>query len=264
MNKFFNLLKYEVKTITKDITNLFLLFYPFLMLFMMGFVIPRVLDKTADNNGKIIVLQLVVGLALSLGAYVSGAILAFSIIENKDDNTILNISVTPLSLKGYLIFKISYSFLFSLFSNMIIIGGLKLFASDKFIITINEQTIGLLNNLTWLKIIVFSIVMSMFVPVCALLIASFSKNKIEGFTIMKSGGVLVLLPLLTLLDFFQGAKQYLLGVLPNFWPIKAMLNISMQNNDSANLNYYIYMLIGIVFLMAISILTFRLFIKKNQ
>lgn len=263
MKKYLTLLKYEFKTIAKDSTSLFMLFYPFLMLFIMGFLVPSILEKTADSNASVIVLQLLVGLSLSLGAYMAGALIAFSIIENKDDQTILNLSVTPLSLKGYLTFKMIYGFVFSIIGNFIIIGGLKLIASDKFVITVGTDVIRLLDNLTWIKIIIFTLVMSLAVPVVALLFSSFAKNKIEGFTFMKGGAILIILPILTVFEFFQGAKQYLLGIFPNFWPIKAMLNISMQSTDQTNLNYYLYMLIGGVFLSLLSFVMFKVFIKKN-
>lgn len=262
MRKYLTLLKYEFKTITKDSTSLFMLIYPFLMLFLIGYVIPSFLDRASNNNANIIVLQMMLGVSLSLGSYMAGALIAFSIIENKDDQTILNLSVTPLSIKGYMIFKLVYGFIFSIISNLIILGGLKLIASDKFVIIVGENVIRLLDNLSWFKLVIFILIMGLTIPVVALLFASFAKNKIEGFTFLKAGAILIILPVLTIFEFFQGAKQYLLGIFPNFWPIKAMLNISMQSTDSTNLNYFMYMLIGGVFLSFLSLLMFKFFFKK--
>lgn len=262
MKKYLTLLKYELKTIAKDSTGLFMLIYPILMLFLIGYVIPLSLDRVSDNNANIIVLQLMLGIALSLGSYMAGALIAFSIIDNKDDQTILNLSVTPLSLKGYIIFKLIYGFIFSIIGNLIILGGLKLFAGDKFVITVGDNVIRLLDNISWLKVAVFILIMGLTVPAVALLFASFAKNKIEGFTFLKAGAILIIIPVLTIFEFFQGAKQYLLGIFPNFWPIKAMLNISMQSTDSTNLNYFLYMLIGGVFLSLFSLLMFKIFLKK--
>lgn len=263
MRKYINLLKYEFKTILKDATNLFLILYPFILLILIGLIIPLAFKKAGNIPAFGIILVLVI--SLSVGGFVSGALLGFSLIENIDEKTILSIAVSPIRVEGYTFFKISYTYILAIISNLIIVGGLKLINNDVYIVQINNQTIHLLDNFSWLHIIVFSFVNGLLVPSVALLIASLAKNKVEGFAFMKSGGLFSLLPSLTLLNFFSDEKQYILGIFPNFWSTKAMINVAIHSKASSNLNYFIYMLIGSLYLIALLIITLKLFLKKvNQ
>jgi fluoroquinolone transport system permease protein len=263
MKKYLNLLKYEFKTIFKDSMNLFMIIYPFMMLGILAFLIPETI-KSAGETASRVVLLISLALALVMGSYISGVLLGFSLIENKDENTILSIAVTPVSIKGYTFFKIIYAFLLSILSNIILLGGLKLFANEQYVIILGEYSIHLLDNLSWGKTLIFAIVNSFFVPTVALLLGTYSKNKIEGFAFVKGGAIFIMLPVLSLLNIFKNAKQYLLGILPNFWPIKAMMNEATMSSEQSNLNYYLYMLIGGLYFLIIFIFTFRLYLKRMK
>lgn len=263
MKKYISLLKYEFKTLVKDSTNLILLFYPVIILFLLGWFLPEIMGKVENNPSETSTgLLIVLSGSLSVGAFMVGALLGFSLIENKDEKTILSISVTPIKIKGYTIFKTVYTYVISVIDNIIIVGGLKLIASDDYVIELNNHTIRLLDNLNWLHIYVFSIVSGLLVPAVALILASFAKNKMEGLVAVKAGGLLMLIPALSILNVFSGYKQYILGITPNFWPIKAMLNMATLNQDGSNLNYFFYMLIGSIYFISISLLSFKLFIKR--
>jgi len=261
LRKYLELLKYEIKTLYKDSTNLFMIIYPFMMLALLAFLVPEII-KPANAETARIVLLIALSLSLMVGAYISGVLIGFSFIENKDENTILSIAVTPTSLSGYIMFKIVFAIIMSFFSNLLILGGLKLLASDHYVIIAGIKTIKLLDNLGWSKVLIFSFVSSLFVPAVALLFGTYAKNKIEGFAFLKGGALVIMLPVLTILKIFQNQFQYILGILPNFWPLKAMLNEATQSNDSSNLSYYGYMLIGIIYFALIFIFSFRNFRKR--
>ncbi|MCK9536800.1 MAG: hypothetical protein M0R05_04365 [Bacilli bacterium] len=261
MKKYSALLKYEIKTILKDSFGLALTVYPLLMLIIIGFVLPAALKK-ASAATVATTLLLMICLALSIIGYMGGVLLGFSLIENKDENTISAIAVTPVSVNGYLIFKIIYTYLYSIIANLVLIGGLRLFAYHNFIIEYNGNPISLLENISWLYIVVFSLVNSVFVPAVALLLAALAGNKIEGFAFLKAGGIILIIPLLSLLNFFQNGKQYLLGIIPNFWPLKAMINIMFDSQHPSDLNYYFYMLIGFIYMAFLAVGCFKLFVYK--
>lgn len=261
MKKYLSLLKYELKTLFKDSTNIFMLSYPVIMILMLGVILPILLNKTDDAPIEAILIILIV--ALAVGSFVSGAMLGFSLIENKDEKTILNIGVTPIKVEGYAIFKSTYAYFISIISNLIIVGGLKIINNDVYIVHIGNESIHLLDNLSWLHIIVFAMVSGLFVPFVALTLGTIAKNKIEGFAYVKSGGFIVMLPVLMILNFFSDIKQYILGVIPSFWPIKAMLNVATSNSNPSNLNYFIYMLIGAIYMIFLTSLMLKVFIKKT-
>ncbi len=269
MKKYLSLLKYEMKTILKDSLSIFMLIYPLLVIFMMGFTIPAILERTTDVSSNANMNTLLIGfvVTLAMGGFVSGAMLGFSILENKDENTLINIAVTPITVSGYTVFKITYTAIIAFFGNIVMVGGLKIIATDKYLIEIAGNSIYLLDAINWPEIIVFSIVSSLTVPMIALVIGMVAKNKVEGFAIMKSFGLVVMLPVLSLLNVFHDAKQYILGIIPNFWTMKALLNEvygALGIFDSSNMNFYMYMLIGAIYTSLVGVLAIHAFVKKSH
>lgn len=263
LKKYWKLLRYELKTLYKDSTNLFMIVYPFMMLGILGFLVPKMLEKVPAETSRSVSL-IALALAFVVGSYISGVLLGFSLIENKDENTILSLAVTPASLSGYTVFKIAYGFVISFLSNLILLGGLKLFASGQYVIAPEGNTIGLLGNLGWSKVLVFSLVSSLFVPAVALVLGTYAKNKIEGFAFLKGGAIIIILPALTVLKTFQNELQYVLGILPNFWTVKAMMNAAMGYRGPSDLPFYGYMSIGALYFLLVFYLAFRNFQRKIQ
>jgi len=267
MKKYLSLVKYEMKTLLKDPMSLFMLLYPFLMLFLMGFVLPAILERTADPDSAAVRITLLISfvVTLAVNGYVGGALLGFSLLENRDENTLVNIAVSPIRVSGYTAFKLVYAFLFGIFSNLVLLGGMVWIAKDAYVVMMpGGVRIGLLDGLTFGNILVFSLVSSLFAPTVALILGMVAKNKIEGFALMKSGGLVVMIPLLALLDAFADWKQYLLGIAPNFWPIKALLNLTLGTSNPADLPFWGYMTIGAGVQVLICALFFKLFLKKSE
>lgn len=259
MNKYISLLKYEIKTIFKDTMNLFLVFYPLMMLVILGWIIPLGINEEMSDQGLTITLMIALGVSFSIGGYISGALLGFALIENKDENTLINIAVTPITVKGYTMFKILYIYILGIIGNIVIVGGLKLIASNSYVLTDSTR---LLDNISWIHVVVFALINSLFAPTVAAFMGTFAKNKIEAFAFVKGGGFIVMLPMLVMIPNFTGYKQYIFGILPNFWPLKAMMNISINSQDAANLNYYVYMIIGCIYFILIGTLSVKMFIKR--
>ncbi len=264
MKKYWGLLKYEFKTMFKDSMNLLLIFFPILMLFVCGFLLPAILERTAGGNENATTITLLIGfiMALSMGGYAMGAVLGFTLLDNKDENTLQNIAATPITVSGYTSFKIVYTYVLAIISNFVMVAGLKLFASDAYEVVYGGSTIRLFDQLSWGNIVVFCFVGALIVPTVALLIASVAKNKVEGFAFMKSGGLLVMIPMLALLNAFKDGKQYILGLAPNFWVIKPLLNQVLVSNETSDLPYWVYMVIGAAYMIVLGSITLKLFLKR--
>jgi fluoroquinolone transport system permease protein len=266
MKKYLSLLKYEFKTILKSSMSVFMILYPLLMLFITGFILPAVLEKTTSANSNASMITLLIGfvLTLSMGGFLMGAMLGFSLIENKDENTLINIATTPVTVSGYTTFKIIYTSVLAFLANLLLVGGLKLIASNKYVIVYMGETIRLLDRISIGQVLIFSVVASLIVPMIALVIGAIAKNKVEGFAFMKSGGIIIMIPLLTLLNTFQDWKQYLLGIAPNFWAIKAILNLVLGTQNSSNMSFNMYMVVGGIYTLIVGFICFRFFVKKSN
>lgn len=269
MKKYVRLLGYELKTILKNSLSVFMIFFPLIIVFIMGFIIPAILERTASASSSASANTLLIGfmITLAMGGFVGGSMLGFALLENKDENTLLNIAVTPITVSGYTVFKVIYTTIIAFFGNIVMIGGLKLVASTKYVIELGGNTIYLLDAINVTEMIAFSFVSSLVVPMIAIVMAVVAKNKVEGFATMKSFGLVVMLPVLSLLNIFHDAKQYILGIIPNFWTMKALLNEvynSLGMSDPSNMSFAMYMIIGTIYTIIIGIICIKLFIKKSN
>jgi hypothetical protein len=80
--------------------------------------------------------------------------------------------------------------------------------------------------------------------------------------LMKTAGILFIIPALVLLEAFGDWKQYLLGITPNFWPVKAFLNLAFQTQGPDDLSYTLYLVIGAVYMIFLAVISIRYFVKR--
>jgi fluoroquinolone transport system permease protein len=264
MNKYWQLFRYEFKTILRDPLNLFMLIYPLFMLGFVGWLIPAILIRSGVNTSSpeyALSLLLMFLLLLAIGGFISGIILGFSLLENKDEQTIKAIAVSPITVTGYTIFKSIYSFGFGVLGNLVMLFGLKYLFGNTFSFTYGSATFGL-NTVDDLAMIWFSVVASLITPTAGALMAALAKNKIEGFALTKSGGIVFMVPLLIMLDAFSDWKQYFLGISPNFWAVKGFYNLVLNIQNPSDLSYGGYLAIGALYMIGVAILSLRFFIKR--
>ena len=266
MKKYLALFRYELKTILSDAMNLFFLIYPFFMLAITGWLVPVLLARTgvdASTPGYGLQLLGVFTVVLAIGGFIMGALLGFSLLENKDEQTIKSIAVSPVSVQGYALFKTLYAYGFGVLGNLVMVGGLKLLASDLYSFVVNDQLSFGLDAVSYIDILLFSIVSALIVPSIGGVFAALAKNKIEGFTLMKSSGILFIIPVLAIFDVFADGKQYLLGFAPNFWPTKAFLTLALSQGHNADLPYLGYLLMGSLYMIVLGYISLRYFIKRS-
>lgn len=134
---------------------------------------------------------------------------AMVILEEKDTNIIQSLSVTPLGKTGYLISRLVLPLAVSTIISVIIVLCFSLTAI-KF----------------WL-VLILSILAAAMGLMVALLIVSFSKNKVEGMALAKLGGLFMLG---TSIPFFiDTTKQYIASFLPSFWVAKFMIDFNFYD-----------------------------------
>lgn len=262
MNKYIFLMKYEFKTILRDPISLYMCFFSVLILFASSFLFPKIINSVdpANKDAKQAIVLLLLVIILAMGSYFIAAMGTFSLIENKDEHTINTIAVTPISISGYIRFKMTYLYIMSILSSVLIIWGTKLLAGHKYVI----GNVRLLDNLQVSEVLAFAIVSSLFIPALALFQGALAKNKVEGFAFIKSTGIVALVPALIVLKGFSGWLQYILGIFPNFWAVKGIMLKLLPMDNAANMSYPMYLTAGAVYNALILILAYRLFVKKVQ
>lgn len=258
MNTYLKLMRYELKNITRDQLTLTMMIYPLIMVIFGAYLIPLILEQF-DPGAAILSASLIILIVLaSLAPMLAGAILGFLLLDHKDENTLDSLRVTPVSLTHYLRFKAGYTYLLSVLSSVVILIGVKTLSGEAYA----YAGVNIWDDIMALDIVIFSLVSALFAPVFGLIIATLGANKIEGFAYLKSLGILILIPALVTLDAMQGWAQYSLGIIPTFWPVKALLEGADILPHEANLNALSYTLIGTVYMAVLIAAFIRRFVRS--
>ncbi|CAN5624003.1 fluoroquinolones efflux ABC transporter permease [soil metagenome] len=166
-----------------------------------------------------------------------GSLAGFMVLDERDDDTLTALRVTPASISGYATYRIitaiALSFLYTL-------GCISL--------------TGLAPGSLLPDLIPAALLAGLFSPLVALMLATLANNKVEGLALGKAFGIFLLGPLAAY--FVVPNWQLLLGILPTYWPAKAFW-VAAEGG-----NYWPYFLIGLAYNLALVILLLRRFKEK--
>ena len=236
------LVKFELKNILRDRMTIMLLVWPFAIgLLGRYFIDSNSLDKIVSE-------MVIIGLTLMSGM-IFGAMAGFSILDDRDDNVFVSISISPLSVQAYVIFKVAFVYIMAVISGVVTVylaGGL---------------------GFAWWQVVLISILTALQAPMNAFLINAFASNKVEGFVTMKATGFLLIFPVFSYL--FLDWKEWLFAIAPGFWPAKAVQTLLFSDAISAgvinmNLSFWPYLLIGFAYNMFLVVFMYSFFRKRTQ
>lgn len=135
------------------------------------------------------------------GAMLGGVMIGFILLDERDDNTLKALLVTPLPLAYYLAYRLLVP---SLIAFVLVVGEL---------LIVNQVLIPLV------QLLPIAAVASLVGAASALFLASFASNKVEGFAMLKIIGGSGLL--LFAAWFLVMPVQLLVGLFPPYWAVKA-------------------------------------------
>ena len=166
-----------------------------------------------------------------------GSLAGFMVLDERDDDTMTALRVTPASMAGYVGYRISaaitLSFLYTL-------GCISL--------------TGLAPGPLIPALVPAALLAGFFSPIVALMLATLANNKVEGLALGKAFGIFILGPLAAY--FVNPGWQLLFGVLPTYWPAKAFWVASESGN------FWPYFLVGLTYNLVLVALLLRRFRKK--
>jgi len=210
MRKLFISFKQFIQQITKDLMLFVVCLAPVLVGFAIHFGIPlleKILTNQFNKQEILLPYYLLFDLFLAIMTPMLFCYVSAMIILGEIDDKISNyIAVTPLGKSGYLISRLGFPCLISIFVTIILL----------FVFS--------LTHLSFLMILIISILTAIFGIIISMLIISLSTNKVEGMAVAKLSGLLMIgLPV----PFFILSKiQYCLFFLPSFWIVK----LAMEQN----------------------------------
>ncbi|MBF8982043.1 ABC transporter permease [Lutibacter sp. B2] len=231
----------EFKKLTRDPLMAFMVFYPVLFGIIGRFIIPWIADASGFNINMFTDLILVILTLMTPQIY--GALIGFSILDDRDDHILTAIKVTPLGIHKFLSFRLITVFILS-------------FCACAYVMWFSD-----IGNLTFYNILSISFLASLAAPMTGLFINILSKNKIEGFAVMKGTGIILIFPIIAL--FFIDKKELFFSFAPGFWSAKAISSL-IHGEGILMFTYNAYYFIGLIYIILLNIVVYKGFVYKMK
>lgn len=201
----------DVKLIGRDSFLILMGGYMIVTAVILRFGLPA-LDRTLVNNGIMpgetfpmrfaeLYPMLVAYFAFFLGSVLTGVLFGFMLLDEKDDQTIKAMLVTPVPLNQYVLYRI---------------GVPTVLAFVGVLIELYIMDLALLP--AW-QLVLLSLGAALTAPIAALFFATFAENKVQGFAMSKFAGIAGWTILIGW--FVPEPVQWLIGIFPPFWIAKA-------------------------------------------
>ena len=176
---------------------------------------------------------------LTMTPMMFGTVIGFLLLDQKDDQTLTALQVTPLTNRAYLLYRLGFP---SLLTVPLTVLVLRLSGIPQ--ISLGRQFVA-------------AVVAAPLVAAFALFVAALANNKLQGFAIMKaSSGAINLPPMIAW--FFESDWQWAFGIAPMFWPVKLYWQLAGAGRGPTAPTW-VYALLGLGYLLALIALLSRRF-----
>ncbi|UCF12223.1 MAG: hypothetical protein JSW06_09300 [Thermoplasmatales archaeon] len=233
----------DLKNIIRDRMFVFLFFaYP-VMLIVISRILVHIIAPRIEDMFPIAANFSVVFMFFSIAIpMIYSFIVAFLILDERDEHLLTVLRVMPISRNSYLIYRMFFMSLFA-FIALLLFPPLSGLVDD--------------TQFSFPVYIPVAILFALFTPVIALMVSTFATNKVQAFAIFKIGGTVFILPIFA---FFLnlGDLKYIFSPIPNFWSLMT-LNFVLQNGTID----IVHLVIGFVFHIVLLAVLFYIFNKKN-
>lgn len=232
------IIKSEFKTMFRDKMYTFFAVYPFIFGTLGYFLVKWFEDQEFAMAGNITAMMLIL-----LTGYVFGALIAFTLLDDKDDKVLMSLKITPINVKHYIYVKIFAGMIFAFISTLVVI-----------------LATGFLSDTSPLTILFVAILGAVQVPSVVLIVNSFSDNKVEGFVVMKLSGLVLMFPVAAFL-MSAGWSEYALGIAPGFWAGRIVeLELLGTKEGSAILVF----VVGVLYNLLATWLLMKVYTKRSN
>lgn len=201
----------DAKLIGRDSFLIFMFVFAAIIAFVLRLGMPALnsyLAETGVMPGETIKISfsdvypmLVAYMALYTGALLVGTVFGFVLLDEKDQNTLKAMLVTPVPLSKYIMYRVGLS---AVFAFVIILG---------MVLIINQALLPL-----W-QMILFAVAGALAAPIVTLFFAVLAENKVQGFAYSKFGGISGWFIMVGW--FIPQPWQWICGIFPPFWVAKA-------------------------------------------
>ncbi|HEX9653497.1 MAG TPA: hypothetical protein VGA99_07285 [bacterium] len=226
----------DAKSVRRDSFLRWMLLYPIALALLIRWGLPVLTEFLRQRYDFELIpyYTLIMSFCVELVPMFIGMVIGFLLLDQRDDHTLSALQVTPLSLPGYLAYRIALPMSSGLMTTMLFFP------------------LAGWHDLSLLMLFFVALGAVPLAPIFALFLATFSENKVQGFALTKALGVVLWPPIVAY--FLPGYWQWLIGVIPTFWPVKAFW---MVHNGSAY--WWVVLLIGFAYQICLLGLLLRRF-----
>lgn len=225
-----------IKSIARDSFMLFILSIPILIAVLFRIVMPILNGYFLEYFSLSDYYNFVTIFIIVMGPMMSGMVIGFNLLDDRDENILTYMAITPIRKEGYLLFKV--------FAPMLAVFG----QSIMILLIFN------IGNIYVLKLIPLIMICALETPMYALLMASYASNKVEGLALGKLMGISLMGPFIS--HFLPSSWRFLAGILPSFWICETYF--------STGSNYLLFLIIGMILHFLMLWWTLRLFMRRSN
>ncbi|KAA3648242.1 MAG: hypothetical protein DWQ07_04395 [Chloroflexi bacterium] len=137
---------------------------------------------------------------IMMGPIVFGVLVGFLLLDERDDDTLTALQVTPLSVNNYVVYRVIIPVILTIVLMFVIFP------------------LANLGSLSFWPLLLATLVAAPMAPLFGLFLATFANNKVQGFAMMKGSGGVLFAPILAY--FINNNWELAFGILPTYWPMK--------------------------------------------
>jgi fluoroquinolone transport system permease protein len=204
----------DAKSVRRDPLLRWLIFYPVVLALLLRWGVP-VLRSVLIGRFRFDIephYPLLMSFVMLMTPMLAGTVIGFLLLDQRDEQTLTALRVTPLTLSGYFVYRIALPTVVSFATTLVLfpITGL-----------VEFRPFGLISA---------GLSSCLLAPLYALFLGTVARNKVQGFALSKALGILLVPPVIA---YFVGSRwQLLFGIDPLYWPAK-FLWVLYSNPNSA-------------------------------
>ncbi|MBE7555181.1 MAG: hypothetical protein HS126_29375 [Anaerolineales bacterium] len=228
----------DAKNISRDPLLRWLVFYPLLLAGLIRWGAPLLTIRLMVQFQFDLTpyYPLLMSFVLLMTPMLAGMVIGFLLLDQRDDQTLTALQVTPLTLNGYMVYRLSLPILLSL------------------VVTLLIFPLAGLVEISLASLLLAALSAAPLAPFYALTLAAFAANKVQGFALTKALGVLLIPPLMAY--FVPPPWQWVFGLVPLYWPVKIFWLLYADTPG-----YVFYVVIGLLYQLLLLFLLLRRFNK---
>lgn len=190
----------DVHSVARDAMLRWMLVVPFVVALAIRWVLPPLLAQAATWTGidmAVYFAPLMGYTVLLIVPYFWGAVIGFLLLDQRDEQTLTALQVTPLPLRAYLTYRLLTPALLAALMTLLVMPITGLFA------------------LAWWAYPLLALSAAPMAPLAALALAALAQNKVQGLALMKAAGIVLTPPLIAY--FLPTLWQLPFMVAPTWW-----------------------------------------------